>query len=202
MIRYFLGRDLADRLHVPLARWKRWAREFLPPDPLGGLQSGYARHYSIDEAFTVYLAGHLVSRSRFSIPESRQILSDLDHWLAGEGYRAGTATDSPGENGDTEAVHEHLVLIERRPSDSGLSPGFGYTIRGILARQLHNRPGRQIEEEQYRTIRLQSGTEDGTHPQPLEQWLIWITRILQHFVECLELNPHLFAALRQRSKFP
>ena len=47
MIRFYLNRELSDRLGIRLSRWKRWSREFLPPDPLGGLQSGFARQYSL-----------------------------------------------------------------------------------------------------------------------------------------------------------
>jgi hypothetical protein len=198
MIRYFLGRELADGLEIPLARWKRWAREFLPPDPLGGLQSGYARHYSIDEAFTVYLAGQLVSRSRFSIPESRQILTDLNRWLAVQGYRTGAIPESDGENSDRTAVHEHLILIEHHPAAGGKTQAFGYTIRTILAHRRLTWQDRQIEEEQYLTTRLGSGQSRGTQATPREQRLIWITRILRHFCGCLELNAHLFAALRRQ----
>ena len=67
--------------NINLAKWKRWSREFLPPDPLGGLQSGYARQYSPDEAFTVFLGGHLVGDLKFSISETKQILVDLHQWL-------------------------------------------------------------------------------------------------------------------------
>ena len=81
MLKYYLSRDLSERLHIPLSRWKRWSREFLPPDPLGGLQSGYARQYSVRDAFAVYWAGFLVSHLGFSIPEARRILNDLDGWL-------------------------------------------------------------------------------------------------------------------------
>ena len=185
MIRYFLGRELAQRLEIPLARWKRWGREFLPPDPLGGLQSGYARHYSIDEAFTVFLAGQLVSRSRFSIPESRQILSDLESWLTGEGYRTGTKAESD----DPAAVREHLILIDHRPSGGGRTPAFDYTVRSILAHRHRIWQERQIEEERYLTNRLGAGTDPGPQTPPLQQRLIWITRILQHFSVCLELPP-------------
>ena len=81
MLRFFTNRELSQIFSVNLAKWKRWSREFLPPDPLGGLQSGYARQYNLDEAFTVYLGGHLVGELKFTIPESRQILYDLEQWL-------------------------------------------------------------------------------------------------------------------------
>ena len=80
------SKELSKRLGINLAKWKRWAREFLPPDSKAGLQSGYAREYTKDEAFRVYLAGYLVSRLNFSIPETREILEELEGWLKHNGF--------------------------------------------------------------------------------------------------------------------
>ena len=195
MIRYFLGRDLADRLQIPPARWKRWAREFLPPDPLGGLQSGYARHYSIDEAFTVYLAGQLVSGSKCSIPEARAILADLQHWLAAEGYRTGAAAADGEKSGKQSIPSEHFIIISYRPTGKGRRAGFDYTVRGILERRQDIHKGEQIEQERFVTVRLGSKEDRRPHHQALAHRTICMTRILRHFVGCLDLNPHLFAAL-------
>ena len=77
MIKFFTNRELSERLGIKLAKWKRWSREFLPPDPLGGMQSGYARQYNPDQAFTVFLGGHLVADLKFTIPEANQIIQDF-----------------------------------------------------------------------------------------------------------------------------
>ena len=202
MIHYFLGRDLADRLDIPLARWKRWAREFLPPDPLGGLQSGYARHYSIDEAFTVYLAGNLVSGSRFSIPEVRAILADLHHWLAGQGYRTGAAAEKMLENRDGLPVLEHLILVDRQPVASDLPSGFAYTIRAVIERRQLTGHRRPIHQERYRITRLGGGQDRESHRRSMEQRWIWITRILRRFAEQMEIHPLLFAVLGPDIEMP
>jgi hypothetical protein len=81
MIKFYLNRELSEKLDIRLSKWKRWSREFLPPDPLGGMQSGYARQYTIDQAFTVFLGGHLVADLHFSIPEAKQIGKELSPWI-------------------------------------------------------------------------------------------------------------------------
>ena len=78
---YLNSKYLSKKLEINLAKWKRWAREFLDPDPLGGYQSGFARQFSYKDSFRVYLGGHLVGALKFTIPEARQILHDLDGWL-------------------------------------------------------------------------------------------------------------------------
>ncbi len=94
---YYKSRHISDRLGIKLAKWKRWTREFLPPDPLSGQQSGYARNFNIKDAFHVYLAGYLVGSMSFSIPQARQILSDLGPSLKQRGYHV-LHTSSPADD--------------------------------------------------------------------------------------------------------
>ncbi|MFZ7126824.1 MAG: hypothetical protein ACOWWM_11790 [Desulfobacterales bacterium] len=112
MLKYYASRELAVRLEIPLAKWKRWAREFLPPDPLGGYRSGYARQYSLREAFRVYLGGHLVGCHRFTIPESRRILKDLDAWLD-ERIVSRTGFPSLEQTSGAESPPRYRVRIRR-----------------------------------------------------------------------------------------
>jgi hypothetical protein len=83
---YYDSRILSQRLKINPAKWKRWARAFLPPDPLGGLQSGFARQFSLKDAFKVYLGGYLVGELKFAIPDAQQILNDLSSWLRASGF--------------------------------------------------------------------------------------------------------------------
>ncbi len=106
---YFNSRHLSENLGINLAKWKRWVREFLPPDPLGGLQSGYARQFNFKDAFRVYLGGRLVSILRFSIPETRQILLDLDSPLEANGFFE--LYPNPGNPG----VEDRWLYIYSRP---------------------------------------------------------------------------------------
>ncbi|SPD74182.1 hypothetical protein PITCH_A210007 [uncultured Desulfobacterium sp.] len=75
------NQQLSDVFQINLAKWKRWSREFLPPDPVAGMQCGLAREYNEREAFTVYLGGYLVGSLKFSIPDARMILNDLQKWF-------------------------------------------------------------------------------------------------------------------------
>jgi hypothetical protein len=112
---YYKSRYITDALGIKLAKWKRWTREFLPPDPLSGKQSGYARNFNIKDAFHVYLAGYLVSTMRFSIPQARQIMSDLGPSLKQRGYHV------LHPNGLSAAHKFFWVLIHQKADGS-----FGY----------------------------------------------------------------------------
>jgi hypothetical protein len=120
---YFDSKYLAGCLHINAARWKRWAREFLSPDPLGGYQSGYARQFSYKDAFRVFLGGYLVSVLKFTIPEARRILADLDAWMKKQGFYS-----LPQYPHDTVAKADHIYIY-----DLGKG-GFAYTVRTVKER--------------------------------------------------------------------
>ncbi len=132
MIRFYTNRELSLGLEISLARWKRWSREFLDPDPLGGLQSGYARHYSRDDAFTVYLGGYLVGQMKFSVPEARQIFGDLHEWLAQSGFVINHETvDKTDSFQDKSSLY--WIFIGRATGRPTKTPGpFFYTVRRVL----------------------------------------------------------------------
>jgi len=134
MIKFFTNRELSEKLNVNLARWKRWSREFLPPDPLGGMQSGYARQYNPDEAFTVYLGGHLVADLKFSIPEAKQIIQDLRQWLSDKGFYYNLKGNAALNDGIDALVKRYLIFI--RP-ENGQDKRFKfiYTIRGVISNE-------------------------------------------------------------------
>lgn len=131
MLRFYLNRELSNLLGIPLSRWKRWSREFLPPDPLGGLQSGFARQYSIQDAFSVYFAGFLVSALGFSIPEARQVLFDLNNWIKKE------IIESHGNGAAESAEGQGCLQIDLNitPTQCKGSPAFCYRIRYLMERQ-------------------------------------------------------------------
>lgn len=120
------SKELSKLLNVNLARWKRWSREFLPPDPLAGMQSGLSRQFTPGQAFEVYLGGALVGHLKFTIPDARTILGDLREWLMGKRLHP----DSSFHRSDLEMeARRYQVLIW--PADT---PGrFIYEGRGIIA---------------------------------------------------------------------
>jgi hypothetical protein len=136
MIRYYSSRHLADTLQIPLNRWKRWAREFLPPDPLGGLQSGYARQFSTRDAFAVYMGGFLVGCLGFSIPQARQVLKDLSAWMRKHIVDVHLFGHGGGSGGRDRSGRCFEIHILGRPNASGNgSDKLTYRIRAIASRQ-------------------------------------------------------------------
>lgn len=77
----FTYRELSEKLDINFAKVKRWGREFLPPDYSAGQGQGVARVLTIDEAFILYLSGHLVSEVKYSIPETKKIMGLLVPYL-------------------------------------------------------------------------------------------------------------------------
>ena len=149
MIKFYTNIELSKKFNVNLARWKRWSREFLPPDPLGGLQSGYARQYNPDEAFTVILGGHLVGDLKFSIPEAKQILVDLHQWLVDHDFYLFFSKTSESAKNLTPDVNYYQLTISngaiRRDNNHGLS----YWVRGIISVNIVNLHGVRVRREHF-----------------------------------------------------
>jgi len=132
MIKFYTNKELSQIFSINLAKWKRWSREFLPPDPLGGLQSGYARQYNLDEAFTVFFGGHLVGNLKFSIPEARTILHDLHQWLVDHEFYFDFSGNA---NSGIKSVHPVLdyqiaIISTNIPEDN--VAGLRYRVKAII----------------------------------------------------------------------
>ena len=161
MIHYFTNREIAEKLDINLARWKRWSRSFLPPDPLGGLQSGYARQYVFKDLFKVYLGGYLVSHLKLSVIDAQTILADLSPWLKKKGFLE--------LNGSVEKVKQHVgcdhpyqIFLRNLTVDSGKKTStFGYLIHNIIDMQPRAASGRRINQVIEETI-LGCDIPDGT----------------------------------------
>jgi hypothetical protein len=150
MKKFRTNKEISQIFSINLAKWKRWSREFLPPDPLGGLQSGYARQYNLDEAFTVYLGGHLVGDLKFTIPEARQILSDLHQWLVDHDfYFDFSGTASPAKNQSLQPVQSYQIAIISTNIPAGSLPGLRYRSKAIISSDSVEFNGVPMQQEQF-----------------------------------------------------
>lgn len=136
MIHYFTNREISKKLEINLARWKRWSRSFLPPDPLGGMQSGYARQYTLKDLMKVYLGGHVLTHLKLSVPESQQVLHDLVPWLKKAGFLdLNGSIDLQATRMKMEKPHRiYFRSLPKANPKNGIS--FGYLIRQTLGSQL------------------------------------------------------------------
>ncbi|MBU0986299.1 MAG: hypothetical protein KKH68_03510 [Proteobacteria bacterium] len=195
MIKYFTNRELARRLEINLAKWKRWSREFLPPDPLGGMQSGYAQQYNPDQAFTVYLGGHLVAELKFTIPDSKQILENLKGWLAGQGFFFKFNANAVSKNEIDALVKKYILFIRKETGAIENKADFFFTARGIISNRPVSHQGFEVIEELY------VETTIGLRPDPLVHTdsgavkKLNISAVLENFVLRLELDRAYYPAL-------
>lgn len=162
MLKYYLNKDLSQKLSVPLAKWKRWSREFLPPDPLGGYRSGYARQYSLREAFRVYLGGHLVSDLRFTIPEARTILDNLDSWIGRHIIPRGGFPASGDADRKGPPPYEIHIWTVGPDGDGGR---FRYVVREMESVKSTVENGdRRVEERYQMTVIGRESDTEGDQP--------------------------------------
>lgn len=194
MIKFFTNREISEKLDIKLARWKRWSREFIPPDPLGGMQSGYARQYHPDEAFNVYLGGHLVSDLKFTIPEAKQILADLQQWFKDKGFYFNVKGGAVSQNGVEALIKEYIVSIskERLPDNTYK---IRYIVRGIISRKPVRYQNFEVTEELYAQTEIglppDKPAADGMHVVKT----LKINGILNNFVTRMDLERACYPAL-------
>jgi hypothetical protein len=187
LITFYTNRELAKNLSINLAKWKRWSREFLRPDPLGGMQSGYTRQYSIDDAFTVYLGGHLVSAVKFTIPEAKRILQDLNDWLTTVGVDQNSGDHLADNTGEGKSVKNYIIFIQPRSAGFGQPVDFHYRIRGIIDNTVVQRKPELIRHERYVETVIPSQSTDWAASVSAGVRLLNLTAVLQQFAHCLKI---------------
>ena len=196
MIKFFTNRELSKRLEINLSKWKRWSREFLPPDPLGGMQSGYARQYHPDQAFTVFLGGHLVADLKFSIPEARQMMRDLKSWLSNKGFFFEPNGYTVFHKGVDALVQKYIIFIRHeKGTDNHFK--FLYTVRGIISNEPVLHKGFDIMKKLYVETSVNCETENvATGGNMRVVKTLDITGILSVFVDSVGLDRTKYPALR------
>jgi hypothetical protein len=197
MLRFFSNRELSTRFSIPLAKWKRWSREFLPPDPLGGLQSGVTRQFSVDEALIVFLGGHLVAELKTSVPDARQILRDLKPCLRDIGFFANSRVHERFRSVAIDPIAFYTISINRDSSEPGLAARFSYLLRGGISRSSQERGERTVYLERYIEERLPLAAP--SLPKQLSSRTLNISAIAEFFVNALGLNKGHFPILSGRS---
>lgn len=185
MIKFYTNQELSQNLGINLSRWKRWSREFLPPDPLGGLQSGYARQYTADQAFTVYLGGYLVGDLKFSIPEARLILLDLHNWLIEQQFYSDyTRSDHSTTDLDRNIDYYHIAVCRSADADSE-SSGFFYITKGIIADEVEHANGIRIRQERFVESAILTGKKAASIKRAAGYRVLNISVLRKRFISAL-----------------
>ena len=179
MIKFYKNQELSQKFNIKLSRWKRWSREFLPPDPLGGLQSGYARQYNPDQAFTVFLGGYLVGDLKFTIPEARLILHDLQDWLVAHKFYfdySGSSRSTP-KNSLTIQYYQ-IAICRTADADSGNS-GFIYYIKSVIADERTDADGKPVHQKGFVQASINSG-ENSAHINEVASYRVLNISVLRN----------------------
>ena len=184
MIKFYLNRELADCLGFKLSRWKRWSREFLPPDPLGGLQSGFARQYNLADAFHVYLGGHLVADLNFPIPETRVILEDLKPWVRSQFF-------SHSKNNVPSSValpaKEYRIHIFTTGINDATQQKRRYAVRRLIDEKMDGKRGTRMITERYLENWLEGGefVSGDAEADAVLEWgssrILYISKLYERF---------------------
>ncbi len=195
MIKFYTNRELSQKLEINLAKWKRWSREFLPPGPLGGLQSGYARQFNPNEVFSVYLGGHLVADLKFTIPEAKTILYDLDEWLGEKGFQFDIKGNAESKEGAERLIKRYTIFIIQHQGAPEKEFELCYIIRGLISKQPVEHMGFQVMEERYLESFIGTEAVDTESLDTDNVKVLSITGVLERFIEKLQQEKAYYKAL-------
>jgi len=186
MLKFYTNKELSQIFSINLAKWKRWSREFLPPDPLGGLQSGYARQYNLDEAFTVFLGGHLVGNLKFTIPEARTILHDLHQWLVDHEFYFDFSGNANPVNKSVHPVHGcQIAIISTNIPEDNL-PGLRYRVKAIITSDSVNYNGAPMHQERFVETSISIADDEAGHLAAASYRVLNISVLRQTFLGCVQ----------------
>ena len=186
MIKFYTNKELSQAFQIKLAKWKRWSREFLPPDPLGGLQSGFARQYNLDEAFSVFLGGHLVGNLKYTIPESRQILKDLRQWLTDHDFYFDFSGDANSVETSAHPVQNYQIAIINQKISRGLPSGLSYWVKAILSVESVEFGADQVRQERYQHSFIGRPADMSALPYAESYCILNINALRRKFLNCLQ----------------
>lgn len=137
----FKNRELSEKFDIEFQKWKRWSREFLPSEKIRALSKGYAREYSPNEAFIVYLGGHLVGALDFSIPDAKKIIKDLTPFFYSKGLFPEVKNFRPTKKDELVKKRWKITIY---PDDQ---LGFDYTARGHIDEKTITYKGEGVHQE-------------------------------------------------------
>ena len=163
--------------------------------PLGGLQSGYARQFNPNEAFAVYLGGHLVADLKFTIPEAKQILRDLDQWLLEKGFKFDVKINAESKEGVESLIKRYRIFIVRHPADPESERELCYVVRGLISNRPAEHMGFPVMEERYVETFIGSQTVDIERLGAGSVKVLNITGVLERFIEQLQQEREYYYAL-------
>jgi hypothetical protein len=186
MIKFYTNKQLSQATKINLAKWKRWSREFLPPDPLGGLQSGYARQYNLNEAFTIFLGGHLVGDMKYTIPESRQILNDLHQWLIDHDFYFDFSGDANAMKTSDHRVQNYQIAIINRKIAGGRISGFFYWVKAVLSVESVEFDDDQVSQERFQDSFIGLPADMSPLPSAESYSILNINTLRRNFLTCLQ----------------
>lgn len=157
------NRLLADRLGFPYSSVRRWSKEFLGADSKARQRSGYRRLMSSDEAFKIFLLGHLIQNLGFAVDDAKQIVKDLEPWLKRKGIfpESNYAEIEPNCKAD-EKVKLYKIRIQRSTS------GFSYIAIGEVGFEEITEDNITIHRESYTTEVIKPGGATFGYPSIFE----------------------------------
>jgi hypothetical protein len=163
------NKEISEKFEIPLTKVRRYSKKFLPADPVAIQHSGKAREHSINDAFKIYLAEHLIVDMGFLTEQAQNIMHELGPWLEHNGF---FPENAPGVVPVQEPTLIHIIR-------AGTPSGFFYKSVKLIHQKaleqdtIHRYERNYIEED----IMERPQVIDGINIHVLN-----ISRLLEDFI--------------------
>ena len=160
------------------------------------MQSGYARQYAIDQAFTVFLGGYLVAELHFSIPEAKQIVQELDPWI-------NRTKQLLLEKQLKRPLEDTQVYIFKQLSSSSEGAAFAYLEKKCLSDEPYDNGGPYARQEVYREKPIPvaapiSGLYKTDNLDKMDSRILYISRLYNRFMSKMTGNKIVFKTIGEQ----
>jgi hypothetical protein len=149
-------------LDIPLSKIRRWSKEFLPSVSKVSLKPGYARKFSPNDGFFIYLGGYTVSEFGLTFDNARKVLEILKPWLLMNGLVPDIPNDACRVGIDREIQQD--VTVSFVPCPPIPKPDMFIQIGGKVGTELTvevDSVGRKYEHRNYERMEYTIGSIRG-----------------------------------------
>jgi hypothetical protein len=124
---------------------------------------------------------------KFSIPEARQIIQDLNKWLSEKGFFFDLRRHLVSDKGIDVLIKKYIIFI-RREKGSDRRFKFIYTVRGIISNEPVQHKGFEMMKKLYVETSVNQGHEKPSEMDMNVVKTLYITGILTDFVDVMGLD--------------
>jgi hypothetical protein len=134
----------------------------------------------------VFLGGYLVGDLKFTIPEARQIMHDLQSWLVNRGFYYNFSGTSPSENRTKFIIQHYQIAIYRTTMGDNRDSAFFYLTKGLIAQESIEFNAAPVRQERFIESSINPAKRESPVNAAASHRVLNISNLRRRFLRSLE----------------